>query len=738
MSDQQASLAPLPGEWRSHLRDGALVTALTLAVLAVLLELWNQPLDVPFVYVRDGISETAIVKGILDHGWYQVNPSLGFPFSLDFGDYPLGSDNAHWLFIKAIGVFTGDAAIVLNLYFLVSFVLISLSAFFVLCKLGISRWFALTAAVLYSFIPYHLLRGTHHIHLGAFWSVPIACLLIILVMRDLPPFFRRGGGRLVPDFRSKRTLLFVVGCVVIGSTGLYYAAFTVVLAVSVAALRWLSERDWRPVAASLALSVVIGATLVVNNLPSLVHRLHDGANPEVAPRLAAEADNYALRPIQLLVPIPGHRVGFFSRVNEDSLTAPVNSEGTSYLGLIGAIGFVALVVVGLTRLVGRSPSTRADDLPVQLSVPTMVAVLFGVSGGLSWAFGLAGIVEIRAWNRLSVFIGFFALAALAWWAGRLLARLRSAQARPLVVPTIALLVMVVGVLDQTSSALVPDARPNEAAYESDERFVERVEAALAPGDAVFQLPFLPFPEAELETPPFGITDYDPMRGYVHSDRLRWGYGGMRGRESDWQQSVSMWPVPDLLDAATAVGFRGLWIDRFGYRDRARTLERRIGAVLGAQPIVSGDDRFSFFTLIGHANDQRDELGKAGVEALRRDVLAVPRLTLVGGLTAVPLGVASTALASGGDAEIAVRNRGDRVQKVVVTGQLRSTTAATGSARLRLGGQRTTIPVAPVAAPFEWAITLEPGDQVLRISTSLPPDADDVRLVLEDLEVRVDD
>lgn len=738
MNDNNPAVAPTRGAWRPYVRDGALVTALTLTVLVILLKLWDQPLGVPFLYFTDGISETAIVKGILDHGWYQVNPSLGFPFSLDFGDYPLGSDNAHWLLIKAIGVFTGDAALVLNLYFLASFALISLSAFFVLRKLGISRWFAMTAAVLYSFLPYHVMRGTYHVHLGAFWSVPIACLLIIYVMRDPPPLFRREGGRLVRDLRSKRTLLFALGCVLLGSTGIYYAAFTVVLVVSVGALRWLSARDWRPIAAALALSAVIGGTLLVNNLPSIVHRLQDGANPEVAQRVAAEADVYALRPIQLLVPVPGHRIALFSRVTAKSLSAPLNSEGTSYLGLIGAIGLVALVLAGLTRLVGSSASARADNLPLELSSPTLIAILFGVSGGLSWVFGLAGLVEIRAWNRISVFLGFFALAALAWWADRRAARVRWVQARPLLVPAIALVVVVVGVLDQTSSHIIPDARPFEASFESDQRFVERVESQLAPAAAVFQLPFLPFPEAQVEAEALGIRDYDPMRGYLHSDRLRWSFGGMRAREGDWQQSVSMWPVPDLLDAVTAVGFRGLWIDRLGYRDGARGLEQQVGDVLGVEPIVSDDERFSFFRLTAHARDQREELGEPGVEALRRDVLAVPRVSIIVGLTPVPRGVASTSLEGGRDGQIGVRNRDDTVQKVVITGRLRSTTAASGSVQLRIRGERMSVPVTAVATPFEWAITLEPGDHVLEIATMLPPDADDARFVLEDLEVRVGD
>ena len=49
------------------------------------------------------------------------------------------------------------------------------------------------------------------------------------------------------------------------------------------------------------------------------------------------------------------------------------------------------------------------------------------------------------------------------------------------------------------------------------------------GAMVFQLPYRRFPETQ---PLARMADYDLMRGYLHSDDLRWSYGFMKGRPGD--------------------------------------------------------------------------------------------------------------------------------------------------------------------------------------------------------------
>jgi hypothetical protein len=613
--------------WMYEARDGAIVAATSALITAWLFKIWDIPLRIPFLYRRDGIAQVAEVKGIIENGWYQYNPRVGWPIGYDHHDFPIGSDNLHYAALKVMGWFSHDPVLVVNAYYLLSFVLVALSAFYVIRYLGVSRRFAFVGAMLYTFLPYHFLRGTWHLMLAAYYMVPVACLFTILVWRHAPPFFRAvdedeegTDGEVRFEWKRWSTLWLVVGCLAIASTDVYYAAFCIVLMLSAGFLQLVTVRNWRSLVSGLVLTAIIGLGLVLNLAPSVLYWRDHGTNDAVVQRTVAESDFYALRPIQMLSPIPGYRIDEINtRIVREVFTAPNNSEATQFLGLVGAVGFLGLMVVllglGFTRARDRSP-----PLPFVLAALSALAVLFGVTGGLSWTLGIAGFTEIRSWNRISIFIAFYALAAVGLaldWAVR---HTRAFPYKPFAVSGVALLLVVIGVFDQTSSAIIPDSRRSQTEWNADAVFVKEIEDTLGPGGTVFQLPYLPFPEAELDVPPYGMVDYDPLRGYVHSDDLYWGYGGTRGREADWQGQVVKQATPKMLDAITAVGFDGLWIDTRGYRNGAEEIIAEVEAATGETPIVSPNDRFVFFDLRNHQRQVERRLGRSGVQALKERTL----------------------------------------------------------------------------------------------------------------------
>src|SRR3954447_3619047 len=215
--------------WLYEARDGAIVAATSALITAWLFKIWEIPLRLPFLYQRDGIAQIAEVKGIIENGWYQFNPRVGWPVGYDHHDFPIGTDNLHYLGLKVMTWFSHDPVLVTNAYYLLSFVLVALSAFYVVRYLGVSRRFSFVAAMLYTFLPYHFLRGTWHLSLAAYYLVPVACLFTIMVWRSAPPFFRvvdEDGmdGKVRFEWKRWSTLWFVVGCLAIASTDVYYAA----------------------------------------------------------------------------------------------------------------------------------------------------------------------------------------------------------------------------------------------------------------------------------------------------------------------------------------------------------------------------------------------------------------------------------------------------------------------------------------------------------------------------------
>ncbi len=60
-------------------------------------------LRVPFVYRRDALLYSSVIKSTVDHGWFWRNPSLGAPAGLLLYDYPnVAHEALHLLAIKAL------------------------------------------------------------------------------------------------------------------------------------------------------------------------------------------------------------------------------------------------------------------------------------------------------------------------------------------------------------------------------------------------------------------------------------------------------------------------------------------------------------------------------------------------------------------------------------------------------------------------------------------------------------
>lgn len=110
---------------------------------------------------------------------------------------------------------------------------------------------------------------------------------------------------------------------------------------------------------------------------------------------------------------------------------------------------------------------------------------------------------------------------------------------------------------------------------------------------VYQLPYRRFPE---EVATVASADYDLLRPYLQTDTIRWSYGGMKGREADWQRRLEGTSVTDFVRNIRSVGFVGVLVDRAGYSDYGIQLEQEINAVTGVGGSQSSDGRWVFFDL----------------------------------------------------------------------------------------------------------------------------------------------
>jgi phosphoglycerol transferase len=582
----------------------------------VLLKLWNADLHVPFAYGGDALYNALVVKSTLDHGWWLTNPSLGAPGVFELHDYPFSAhDTVHFLLIKAMSIFSSDWALLFNLYFLLGFPFITLSAMVVLRHFRVGYGPAIVASVLYSFLPSRLLKGEGHLFLDVFFQVPLAVLVLLWVCGEGPPLFRDGVGGRWPrlDLRPPRSWGSLLICVLVATTSFYYAAFAgfLLLAGGIwGAAVWRSARN---ALSGMALAGVIVVGLAGGVVPTLAYHARNGPSV-IAKRVASEADVYGLRIAQLLLPADGHRLQALLDLKRRYDRAPMAPEGSSTsLGLVGDAGFLLLLGVVLT---GRRSERRLDDLAVlwPLAVLNLIAVLLGTIGGFGALFALLVHPQARGYLRISVYIGFFALFAVAIVLQRLERRL------PTLGRWVLLAILVLGLLDQSTWQAVPAYAATKKEYASDAAMVRRIEAELPSGAMIFELPYMRFPEMPSI---HDMDSTDPVRPYLHSHTLRWSFPTMRNRAGDrWAQDVTGSAPSAMLRTLADSGFGGILIDRDGYADHGAAIESVLRTELGVASVVSENGRLTFFDVTDYARRRHAEMSVEEL-ALDREIAAHP-------------------------------------------------------------------------------------------------------------------
>ncbi len=555
------------------------VAALSILMLFWHMDLAGAHLKVPFYYVgSDPMLNGFAIKTIIDYGSVLYNPAVGAPFGLDFRAFPL-PDLLHLLIVRGMSFFTHDWALILNLYYLLGFPLSALSALFLMRRFSVSAPASATAAILFAFLPSHFLRGEGHLWLASYYIVPLTTFVILWLGCGYP-------------LTARLRFLAGVICILSGLAGVYYAFFGAGLLLVAGVQGSLRRHSFRPLLAATACAALVSAAVVIALSPNIVFLLQHGANAihSAVFRPPSSAEVYGLRMAQMLLPPSYHRLGLMAHIRKIYDTTELtiaNESAYAALGSIADLGFVAIIVCLVFGL-------RRDPLWDSLSMLTITALLIGTIGGLS-----AGLIyifpEIRAYNRISIYIAICALLAAALLWDRAVAGLTRPALRR-AAPWLLAPILVAGFLDQSPpGSWYPSRSKAIAQYASDQEFVDEIERRLSPGAMIFEFPYVPFPES----PPMNqMEDYELFRGYLHSRDLRWSYGSIRGSAGDaWEQSVTAQPIPSAIQELARRGFSGIYVDRFGYPPHEYVLiEDLLTAALGPPAIVSPNHRLAFYLL----------------------------------------------------------------------------------------------------------------------------------------------
>lgn len=676
----------------------ACVAALVIA--AVGLQVWDAPsLRIPWAYDQDALSLLAAFKGIADHAWIWHNASLGAPGGQQLYDYgSIGPDNLHWAIAWIITRFTDQPGIAYNLFLLLTFPLTAAAGYLSLRWLDVQRGAACAVAILFAVVPYHFFRGqVGHLLLADYMVIPLGIFLAVSILLRRP-LFENG-------WRSATSLRTLVICVLVASTGIYYAAFVIVL-IAVATLAARLERDDKNITLlnGMGALAAIVFVLVLNLLPTvLYHRAH-GGNALTGQRDADESLRFGLSLVEQVLPGPDHRFPpFRTLANEYWGVVPLDSEGDPWGGTLSVLGLLVLAGALCVAAVGGVAGRFLTDRRLRaLALIALAAILLGVTGAGGAFVSFILNPSLRAWNRISIAIVFCALAAAAIALDAIGRRLRH---RAGAYAALLVAVVVVGAWDQTDASSRPDYGKLKKNWSNDAAFVSRITNTLGDRGMVYQLPYMAFPEVP---PVNGMPDYAPLRGPLHAPgTMKWSYGAMKGRAADWQAAADLLPVPTQLRAAAVAGFDGVWLDRDGFLNDGKKETAQLQQLVGAPLTTDATGKLVFADLRPLRRRLMATRTPADQAAVTAALLQPLDVEYGHGISALAHDARNDVRGVSGTGTVNLTNPQQNARTV------RFTTSPTKDIVLTLDGQ--SLGTLSANEPGDVAFTVQPGDHALSLA-----------------------
>ncbi|MGI0013054.1 MAG: hypothetical protein ACREBU_06390 [Nitrososphaera sp.] len=528
------------------------------------LHLYSYDLRVPFNYSGDSVVILMFIKGMLLNGWTFDIPQLSAPYGMSAAAFPMMT-SFDWLVMKGISVFTYEPGLILNLFWLLTLVFSACAAMACMRLLGIGRLYSFAAGVLYAYLPFALLRNVAHLNL-VYYLVPFLALLAINLASGL---------QLANEQQIRR--ITYLACVAQGFNYIYFSFFAVVLFIFAASIGYINNRSRSVIhVAAIAIGLIVGAT-IINLSPSFYSWHKHGKPPEMEYKSSVEAETYGTKIRKMLAPHQGNVLPVLRTWGKKDIAANYPNENenrTARLGIAGSVGFMLLLLISLRAL--RPPEEMNTPLTA-LAALSLFTLLVITVGGFGAVFNLLTVPDIRAYNRFSVFIEFFALAGLgiylkAWYSTLRLPRMRWAAVVGVV------FLICISLYDQLldRAGLVAGQEIDISRYSEEKNLTAKLKSLYPDGVAILQLPMTGFP---LESIHEKMSSYDHLRPFLWADdSIRWSWPSFSQRHRAWQDRISRLEGKELLQAAAYSGFGAMLIDRFAYKDQG---DKLISALISA-------------------------------------------------------------------------------------------------------------------------------------------------------------
>lgn len=571
---------------KSVLCDGLSIAIIILTVTLMLswIYCWDIiDMEAPFYYYGNDEMTGIVNAKLFEQGLSVMETDrLGAPYSAEFYDFQASlMHNFDLLTLKLCVMISGNAVTGYNWNIYLTFYLLAIISFLVMRELKVSRLIGVLGSIAFAFSPYVSGRLVGHTQLAQAYFIPLSILLCIwLYERDDVFCFNW------QFFKNPRNYFAILFIILIGNNGIaYYPFFTCYLLMVTAVAKLLKEKRILPALKCVAAVIGMVGVIGVNLLPYIRYVSENGTIEAAARQPIVQAETYGMKIVQLFVPLSSNGNNYIQGLmNDYNSNAPlVNENVTSFLGIIAIVGFILLLIYMLVK--AENDGLKRMRFLGQLNI---FLVFLAAGNGIGTMFAYFVSPMIRGYNRASIVIAYVSILGLCIFANELVKKYNKYIAYPIVAA-----VMALGIYCQA----MPNTSQlyNVGKYYSDKEFFESVENSVEKESMIFNLPYHIYPEG-------GYDDDMPQdalfAGMVHTNTLKFSYGGVVGRKSDLHnRETASLPYAEMVARLKADKFAGICIDRRAYsEEEIKELENQLLQLTDGNIIISKNEDLSFFKL----------------------------------------------------------------------------------------------------------------------------------------------
>lgn len=562
-----------------------LLLIITFIIMFFSLKLYNYKLGLPILDERGDLAIMYMISGEIYHeGWFPViTDRLGYPFNSYFGTFlPFIFINTEVLLMKIISLFGFNSFIdIFNIAYILIYPISAIISFYVMRNLKISAFVSMIGALSFAFLPFIFQRIPHY-YLAAIYFIPLTILLCIWLYED-DNIFKLNK----TFFKNKKNVFSILFIILIANNGSSYYQFLSCFFICIVALcKFLNYKKLNKIYSSIIALILLIFFYGINYLPLLIYKKNNFINVDI-PRNFVESEIYSTKISHLLL-----NTKLFPEYYSQAML--VNENRTAYLGIIGVIGFLILIIYMFIN------SNKYVSRISLLSKLNIAAVLFTTMGGFSSLFSFFITPMLRSYNRISVYIAFISILAFCLIVDKYFIK------RNLVFYISFIILLLFSLYDQIPNIDFNNKEKSKL-FVMDKDFIKNIEMSIPEGSAVYQYPSHPMIDAY--APINGVVHYQELIGYLFSDKLKWSAKGDYGREENkWYDEVSKLDPLDFLNEISYAGFNGLYIDKrlFEDQDYINNFQREVEAILNIKPIIHDNDNIFFYSLVDFKNNSLDK------------------------------------------------------------------------------------------------------------------------------------